>query len=382
MKIAYIYDVIYPYVKGGAEKRFWELAKRLSACGHQVHLFGMKSWEGESSFIKEGVHIHGVGRPRKMYLESGIRNAWQVLSFTFAIFPALRKERFDIIDCNAFPYLPFFPVKLYSISTGTPLVVTWQEVWGKYWYGYLGPIGLIGRIIEKAVITLSDTIIAHSQKTRNALYKSGFRRRKIRIISHGIEVKAMEDIRAAKDNTDLIFAGRLIKDKNVDLLIRAVALARKELPSINCLIIGQGPEKERLVSLSEGLGLKESILFKDFLEYAQLLSYMKAAKLFIFPSTREGFGIVVMEAMAAGLAVITVEHPMNAATELVRQGETGYICRPQPQDIASHITALLKDPATRAQFSEQAKKITRDYDWDKIAKISEEFYKEVVPSRC
>ena len=108
VKIAYMYDVIFPYVKGGAEKRFWELAKRMTLRGHQVHLYGMMSWEGPQDFVKEGVCVHGVGKHRNLYLASGRRSFLQVLGFTMHILPALWKERFDIIDCNAFPYLPFF----------------------------------------------------------------------------------------------------------------------------------------------------------------------------------------------------------------------------------------------------------------------------------
>ena len=60
MKIAFVYDVIYPCVKGGVEKRVWELAVRLAKRGHEVHLFGMKFWEGEAVIKKDDVIIHGV----------------------------------------------------------------------------------------------------------------------------------------------------------------------------------------------------------------------------------------------------------------------------------------------------------------------------------
>ena len=60
MKIAFVYDAIYPYVKGGVEKRIWELAVRLSSRGHDVHLFGMKFWEGGDILVHEGISLHGV----------------------------------------------------------------------------------------------------------------------------------------------------------------------------------------------------------------------------------------------------------------------------------------------------------------------------------
>jgi hypothetical protein len=59
MKIAVVYDVIYPYVKGGVEKRVWDLAVRLACRGHEVHLYGMKFWDGEDIINHEGVFLHG-----------------------------------------------------------------------------------------------------------------------------------------------------------------------------------------------------------------------------------------------------------------------------------------------------------------------------------
>jgi hypothetical protein len=73
MKIAYIYDGIYPYIKGGAEKRFWDLATRLARKGHEVHIFGRDPGIGQSNFVKEGVHIHAVSRHMAMYSPGGTR---------------------------------------------------------------------------------------------------------------------------------------------------------------------------------------------------------------------------------------------------------------------------------------------------------------------
>jgi len=383
MKIAYVYDVVYPYVKGGAEKRFWELARRLAAKDHQVHLYGMKSWEGEPSFISEGVHIHGIGRPRRLYLKSGARNSSQVIHLAFGLFPELNKERFDIIDCNAFPYLTFFPVKRYTSLHNTPLVMTWQEVWDKYWFSYLGYIkGSVGRAIEKRVISLSDHIIAHSKKTTEALLRSGFRGKEIRLISHGVELDAIKSIPPSQQKSDMLFAGRLIKDKNAELIIRALSLIKKELPQVRCAIIGEGPEKERLLSLSKELGLADNIRFTGFLEYNEVIAMMKASKVFVFPSQREGFGIVAIEALSCGLPVITVDHPMNAATEIVKDGKNGYICRIDASCVAAKIKDLLENDALRLKMSEEAKTASAGNDWDKITDITFEFYKEIIAGKC
>lgn len=385
MKIAYIYDVIYPYVKGGAEKRFWELAKRLALRGHEVHLFSIKFWQGDAYLVKEGVHLHGVSKPKRLYLKTGIRDVREVLSFTIHILPSLWKERFDIVDCNAFPYLPFFPVKLFSLLKGTPLVITWQEVWDKYWYGYLGHIkGFIARLIERIVINLSDNIVVHSLKTRGELLRFQIykKNKHIRLISHGVDLEAIEGTSRNTNNNDLIFVGRLIKDKNVETLIRAIFLVKKELDGLKCFVIGEGPEKARLIGLADKLNLKDNIIFKDFLEYEEMISYMKASKIFVFPSTREGFGIVVLEAMACGLPVITVSHPMNAAVELIKDGQNGFICKLDEEDVAKKILQLLRDEALRDKLAKRAKDSIKDYDWNKITNENEEFYRYILGKTC
>ena len=379
MKIAYIYDVIYPYTKGGAEKRFWELAKRLAAWGHDVHLYGMKSWEGERHFTKDGVHLHGVGKHRELYTKSGTRSIWQVCCFTFKILPALMRQRFDIIDCNAFPYLPIFCVKLFSLCKKIPLVITWQEAWGNYWYNYLGFLkGGIGRAVERAATRLSSHIIVHSRKIKMNLIAYGVAEKNIKLIPDGVDLKFIEEAAASQERNDLIFVGRLIKDKNVDILIRAAAILKKEIPDIRCLLIGEGPEKESLMNFAQELGLKDNIVFKGSLEYAQVISDMKASKVFVFPSSREGFGIVAIEAMACGLPVITVNHPLNAVTELIRDGENGFICAFNEKEVAEKAALLLKDSVLRTMFSESAMGLAADYDWDRIAQENQEYYKSII----
>ena len=66
MRIAFVYDAIYPYILGGIERRVWELARRLSARGHDVHLFGMQFWPGSPILKKDAVTLHGVCRYQKL----------------------------------------------------------------------------------------------------------------------------------------------------------------------------------------------------------------------------------------------------------------------------------------------------------------------------
>ncbi|MFA5115492.1 MAG: glycosyltransferase family 4 protein [Candidatus Omnitrophota bacterium] len=374
MKIAFIYDVIYPYVKGGAEKRNWELGRRLADKGHEVHIFGMKSWDGPRCIRDGGVYLHGACDFKKLYLDSGRRGIRGVVRFCVSIIPELLSLRFDIIDCCAFPYLPFFPVRFISFLRRTPLVVTWQEVWGDYWYRYLGRFkGGIARMIETLVIRLSPKVIAYSHKVKQDLINCGLEDERISVIPIGIDYGLAQGAPVSSETSELIFAGRLISDKNVDAAIGLTAKLKAAFPAVKCIIAGEGPEKERLLKLRGKLGLEGNVSFMGFLSYRELSGLMKSSKVFIFPSSREGFGVVVIEAMACGLPVIMLDYPMNASSGLIHEGRDGFICKDR-EDMAAKALELLGDENLRLRMSAAAKETARQYNWDKIAESSEAFY--------
>ena len=119
-------------------------------------------------------------------------------------------------------------------------------------------------------------------------------------------------------------------------------MLKVENPQIECLIIGEGPEKNSLIKLSKQLNVFTNIKFLDFIkEEKKLFSYVKSSKVFVFPSTREGFGIAVIEANACGKQAVVIDHPDNAAKDLVNENINGYICQLNKEDIAVKIKKAL-----------------------------------------
>ena len=373
MKIAYVYDAVYPWIKGGAEKRVWEISKRLVKRGHEVHIFGMKYWNGEDVIVKDGVYLHGVCEPRELYVE-GRRSIKEAIYFARKLLIPLTKEDFDVVDCQAFPYFSCFSAKICSSVKRTPLVITWHEIWDDYWYEYLGKKGVFGKWVEKMTTHLTDKMIAVSERTKKDLERIGVGvRKEIRIIPNGTDFGKIGRIKASDEESDVIFAGRLIKEKNVDVLIKTVNLVKKEIPDVKCVIIGDGPEKKELEKLAYDLGLENNLEFTGFLDdYDEVIAYMKSSKVFVLPSTREGFGIVALEANACGLPVVTVDHRRNAACDFIANGENGFICELSEGDIGEKIlTALDKREDMKRKCIENAK----EYDWDELGDLLERFYK-------
>ena len=372
MKIAYIYDAVYPWIKGGAEKRIYEISKRLVERGHEVHWYGIKWWEGEKDIVKDGIYLHGIGKWDNLYVE-GRRSIKEAIYFARKLLFPLMKEDFDVIDCQAFPYFSCFSAKICSSVKRTPLVITWHEIWDDYWYEYLGKKGVFGKWAEKMTTHLTDKMIAVSERTKKDLERIGVGvRKEIRIIPNGTDFGKIGRIKASDEESDVIFAGRLIKEKNVDVLIKTVNLVKKEIPDVKCVIIGDGPEKKELEKLAYDLGLENNLEFTGFLDdYDEVISYMKSSKVFVLPSTREGFGIVALEANACGLPVVTVNHRRNAACDFIANGENGFICELSEEDIAKNILRELDEKKSRGRKCiENAKK----YDWNEISLLTESFY--------
>ena len=369
MKIAYVYDAVYPWIKGGVEKRIWEISKRLVKRGHEVHIFGMKYWDGGDVFINDGVFLHGVCEPKELYVE-GRRSIKEAVYFARKLLFPLMKEDFDVIDCQAFPYFPCFTAKICSSVKRTPLVITWHEAWDDYWYEYLGKKGVLGKWIERMAVHLTDKVIAVSERTKKDLERIGVKK-EVRVIPNGIDFGRIERIKASEKESDIVFAGRIIKDKNVDVLIKAVELVKREVPDVKCVIIGDGPEKKGLEKLVHELGLENNIAFTGFLDdYDEVISYMKSSKVFVLPSTREGFGIVALEANACGLPVVTVNHKRNAACDFI-SNENGFICGLSEGDVAEKILRGMDERENRERKCIESAK---GYDWVRVVDIVEHYY--------
>ncbi|MEZ5336382.1 MAG: glycosyltransferase family 4 protein [Methanolobus sp.] len=316
MKIAFVYDAVYPWIKGGAEKRIYEIGKRLAEQGNEVHLFGIKWWEGEDSIQYEGMTLHGVCSERELYV-NGKRSISEALIFSLKLFSPLRREKFDLIDVSVFPYFSCFTVKLVSLLSKTPAVFTWHEFWGDYWYEYMGKKGLFGKLIEKLVYHISPYNIAVSEMTEKYMSSLGTKENGTEIIYNGIDIDFIENITPLEKKYDILFAGRQIRDKHADILLKAVAELKKDIPGIKVCIVGDGPERENLEKLNESLGNHNEVTFTGFLEYDRVIATMKSSDIFVLPSSREGFGIVVIEAFACGCPVITVNAERNASRYLV-----------------------------------------------------------------
>jgi glycosyltransferase involved in cell wall biosynthesis len=361
-RIAFVSDTVAPFFHGGKEQRLYEITKRLVQPGREVHIYTMKWWDGPKSIIREGVHLHAISKLHPLYTKDGRRSMTEAIFFGFATFKMLFK-RFDVLDVDHIPFFPIFAARIVTWLRFKKLHATWHEVWGRaYWFEYLkGPLGLFGFIIEELAFMMPNVIISNSEHTTTRLRLAGVTA-EIKTIPLGVDLDYIYTAECGSDTSDVIYVGRLLNHKNVDLLIRAIEIVKQSVPNVLCRIVGNGPEKERLEALVGALSLQENIIIQGRVgEMNELYSLMKASKMLVLPSVREGFGLVVVEANAAGLPVVTVNHSDNAASSLIREGVNGFVANADEKDIAEKILRVLEIRATMEPRLEIEK-----YDWKTV----------------
>jgi glycosyltransferase involved in cell wall biosynthesis len=162
----------------------------------------------------------------------------------------------------------------------------------------------------------------------------------------------------------VVFAGRHIPEKQVPGLVPALALARASAPELRAEIYGDGPEREQVLSLVRSLGLERAVEVPGFVEHARVHGALRRALCLVLPSRREGYGLIVVEACAAGTPSVVVADPDNAATELIEEGVNGFVAASAaPGDLAAAILRVrAAGPALRAStaawYAEHARELS------------------------
>jgi len=379
MRLSFLSDAVYPFHHGGKETLHYERSIRLARRGHAVRILTMHWWLTRNrSIARDGIVFHSVAPRTALYTSKGGRSVWESMVFGLGSLRLLWSPEFDVLDVDQFPFTPFFAARLVCWLRDRPMTATWYEVWDRdYWREYMGRLGPIGFFLQRFAARSADLIFADSRLTARRLTEwLGVDPHRVLVLAPGVTTPSpsWEGQSGASKRIDCIFIGRLLAHKHVDVFLRALALA----PGVTGLIVGSGPEKNRLIELAGELGLSDRVHFESPETHEAVLDRLRSARLLVFPSTREGFGVAVLEANACGVPALVVQHPDNAALELVRDDVTGIICDLAPHPMAANIRAYLADPLLQSRMRKAALATAATYSWDAYVNKMEAALKSLI----
>jgi glycosyltransferase involved in cell wall biosynthesis len=322
MKVAIVYDCLFPWRIGGAERWYRSLAEELSRRGHDVVYLTRREWDEAPSLSFAVVGVSGR-RADEIYTQSGRRKILPTLKFGFGVWRYLRAHRdVDVVHAGSFPFFSIFGIRASRFGRGRPpLVVDVVEVWpAAYWRSYAGRVvGTLGWLIERTALLLADRRFTFTRRQAEML------RHDVAVLPGLFDGAVADHVDAPSRDAAVLFVGRLITEKGAHLVPPAIEVARRAIPDLRCVVIGDGPERARLESAIAARGLEASIELRGFVDDDQLAASLRSAACLLLPSSREGYGLIVVEAAALGTPTLTLHHDQNAAGTLIEPGVNGWL---------------------------------------------------------
>jgi glycosyltransferase involved in cell wall biosynthesis len=355
LQILIISEMSPPYTMGGGETRYGLLAPQLAALGHQVSWLSMRQKASPDAETIAGVrHLHRGPRLR----QPPLRSMQAKLHFMGSLCWHLLRHRYDVVDCQTYAPLlaAWFICKLRRI----PLMATIHDT------GAAGPAGdqwlsdfdrRLARVVEGRLYRLGyDHVLTVSAAVKADLVdRFGVPPARVSVVPNRIDVLGITATQPDPQPADLLFVGRLIPHKHPADVLKVLAQLnagrrQRGLPACRAKFVGGGPLADELKAQARLLGVSDCCIFcGEVPRHEDVIAHLRSARVLVLPSTREGFGLVLAEAMAAGAALAAYRIP--AVEETVGPELTGCLVSAGDVDALTRLVqSLVEDPPRHAQL--------------------------------
>lgn len=391
MTIGFLLNTCEPFYRGGYEQRAWSFARELARQGHDVRIY--TSCPRNETI--EGVRFVRLAPKRNFFNARGVRNGTADIFFALAILKLLwrvRRGELDVLDVCATPFLHLLMVALVKRIKCIPVALTCHEALLAALPAYVRERGQRGAtrrkiyaaklaMVYKSGMGMFQNRLAVSARTAEALAAEGFPARGI--VEFGLEAEAFapEAPQPLPVNVPvrLIYCGRLAPIKNIGQTLTALFALHGQTRPFHFHIAGEGSERAQLERMVAEAGAQSDVTFHGEVSEAEKRALLARSEIFVLSSSREGFSIATLEAMAQGCAALAVNDPAqpNGVLDFVRSEREGLVVAPGEQAMGEGLRRLLENDAERLAFRRAAWETARGYRIDRQAGRLAEFYGNV-----
>ena len=358
MKVAIVLDTWFPYI-GGGQINAWEIAKRIVKKNIQIDIITRNLGKDKLKH-PQNLKVIKLGSKTKPF------DAISKILFTFNTFFYLINSNYDLVHGHAF--LPGLSIKATQIFKRVPTVFT---VHGTFIGTRLN--SSLTRALEKLILTK----LKYSKQitVSRDFYNVPNVNKNIAFISNGVDIKKFDEVKVKKrDIPTVIFVGRLHIQKNLEKLVEAISLFKR---NIQLIIVGSGPQEEKLKKLVKKLNLESKVKFLGQVINRDLIKLYKSSHIFILTSIYEGQPLTLFEAMAAKLPVICPE--TGDCSYLIKESKNGLLISDaqNPVQIAKTIEKALTSK-NLSQMGENGYQFVKKFTWDDAAQKTLQLYRQLI----
>jgi glycosyltransferase involved in cell wall biosynthesis len=302
----------------------------------------------------------------------------------------LEEKKFDIIQVADYFYMTSVLPALIKRRHDIPIILTVNALPGYSWY--FGDIGvdLVAKIythsIGRFILNSYDRVIPLYRKISEEVGMLGVPREKISVIPNGVDFEKFDgnrdgdelrnELLIKDDEKVLLFVGRLVKVKRVNILVKVTERLLKEGFNVKTVIVGDGPMRKYYEKLSRSLG--DNVLFTGYVPKKRLLTFYYMADIFILPSLSEGLPAVLLEASAAGRPCVA--SCVNGVPDIIEHWKTGFLTRNSSASAYYHFAKiLLTDEDVSERMGKNAREhVRKNFDWNTIVKKYMDIYSKIL----
>jgi 1,2-diacylglycerol 3-alpha-glucosyltransferase len=384
MKVLMISDVYFPRVNG-VSTSIQTFRRELATLGHQVDLIAPEYPGGPAA-------EEGVMRVASRYVPFDPEDRMMRSANLRTLMPRLRAEKYDLVHIQT-PFVAHYRGIRIADELGVARVETYHTFFEEYLFHYVPLLPKeflrgLSRRFSRTQCNRMDALIVPSGAMRDKLAGYGVCV-PMHVIPTGIPVSrfAGGDRGAFRrkhgipeDRPVLLFVGRVAHEKNIDFLLRALRLAVDQNPDLLLVIAGEGPALDSLKKLAGKLGLQKHVLFVGYLDrQGALQDCYRAADAFVFASRTETQGLVLLEAMALGVPVISTA--VMGTRDIVGPRRGALVPQDNEADFAAHVVTLMNNPGLQSRLSGEGRVYVREWHADVLARRLAAAWQEVVAGR-
>jgi len=281
----------------------------------------------------------------------------------------------DVVHVNSHLFLSSYSAVDASHLMGIPSVVTVHGVMVKR--GLILDVlqGIYLRTVARLLFEKVSAVMCLTESDAESVAHIVGGDDKIFIVPNGVDTELFKPA-SVKDSNLITWVGRLVPEKGLVYLFRAMQMVFEEHGDARFVLVGDGPLRTELMNLVNKFDLTSRVDFVGSVGRVKVAELLSKSSIFVFPSLREGLPLSVLEAMACGVPVVGSDIP--GVNDVVKHGENGFLVLPRDSKaLADGVSALLDDDRLRRGFGEEARKVIVDnYRWDIVLSKVEKIYKE------